>query len=195
MNLIPIGHIASVRMGVTLRGRDATRPDPNGSCLMIRISDVSDDGHLTNPDLLRFEPGESIKPDLFLRFGDVLVPNRGLRTTAYAFDLPDQNVIVGAQFFIVRCDFSRVLPDYVAWFLRSEVTAQHFSTHRKGTLVQTIQRGDLADLALPLPPLPKQAVIVELDKLATQERQLSERLAVLRHQHLQSTLLQKAPLS
>ena len=66
-----LGHIADVCMGVTLRGRDATRPAPHGSCFMIRISDLSNDGHLTPDELLQFEPGDDIKPDYFLRRGDI----------------------------------------------------------------------------------------------------------------------------
>lgn len=185
-----LGHIADVCMGVTLRGRDATRPDPKGSCRMIRISDLTNDGHLTNPDLAQFEPGEIIKPDLFLRPGDVLFPNRGTRTTAYVFDLPMTNVIVGAQFFIIRPDPTAALPEYVAWFLRSEVASQHFHLRRKGTLVQTVQRRDVEDIALPLPPLAKQRTIVALDALAVQEHQISSKLAELRSIHLQRTLLQ-----
>lgn len=185
-----LGHIADVCMGVTLRGRDATRPDSKGSCRMIRISDISNDGQLINPDLAQFEPGEPIKKDLFLRPGDVLFPNRGTRTTAYGFDLPDANVIVGAQFFIIRPDPSIALPEYVAWFLRSEIASQHFHLRRKGTLVQTVQRRDIQEIDLPLPPLAKQRTIVALDALAVQEHQLSSRLAELRATHLQRTLLQ-----
>jgi len=77
MNLLPLSHIASVRMGVTLRGRDATRPVPNGSCYMIRIGDINDEGQLITRELLRFEPNESIKSDHYLRAGDILLPNRG----------------------------------------------------------------------------------------------------------------------
>ena len=102
MNIALIGTLAEIRMGVTLRGRDATRPDPQGSCRMIRISDISDDGVLQSDDLLQFEPGEKIRQELFLRPGDILFPNRGTRTTACVFDLRETNVIVGAQFFDLR---------------------------------------------------------------------------------------------
>jgi restriction endonuclease S subunit len=188
--MTPLGHIADVRMGVTLRGRDATRPDLNGSCRMIRISDLSDDGRLANDELVQFEPGETIKPDFFLRAGDVLFPNRGTRTTGYAFDLPDSNVIVGSQFYIIRPDFSIALPEYMAWFLRTGAASQHFHLRRKGTLVQTLQRRDIEELLLPLPPLAKQRSIVALDELAVQEHQISTQLANLRSIHLQQTLLQ-----
>ncbi len=187
-----LGTIADVRMGVTLRGRDATRPNPRGSCRMIRISDLTNDGHLANPDLVQFEPSESIKPDLFLRPGDVLFPNRGTRTTAYVFNLPDTNVIVGAQFFIIRANPRFALPEFIAWFLRSEKASQHFHLRRKGTLVQTVQRRDIQEVDVPLPGLEKQSTIVALDALTVQEYHISSKIAELRSIYLQRFLLQSS---
>lgn len=190
--IVSIADLADVRMGVTLRGRDATRPDPHGSCRMIRIGNLSDDGHLDSKDLLQFEPGEEIRSDHFLRPGDVLLPNRGIRTTAYVYDLALTNVLVGAQFYIIRADHSRLCPDYLAWFLRTDKAAAHFALHRKGTLVQTVQRGDVLDLKLPLPSMAKQACIVALDVLAIRERQLSSELAQKKAAYLQQIMLHAA---
>lgn len=190
--LVQLHQIADVRMGVTLRGRDATRPAPHGSCFMIRISDLSDDGHLTTDDLHQFEPGDDIKPDYFLRRGDVLLPNRGTRCTAYVFDLPLTNVLVGSQFYIIRPNEGKVRSDYLAWFLRTEQSAAHFALRRKGTLVQTVQRKDVLELELPLPPLAKQDSIIALDALAIQERQLSTELALKRASYTQRLMLHAA---
>lgn len=187
--MILLGHIADVRMGVTLRGRDATRLDPQGACRMIRISDLSEYGELVNPELHQFEPDCDINAELFLKPGDVLLPNRGTRTTAHVFRLPATNVLVGAQFFIVRPDPARLLSEYVAWFLRSEEAAQHFHTLRKGTLVQTLQRRDVEDLPIPVPPLPKQRLIAEVEALANRERSLTAQLKVFRSLFLEWRLL------
>lgn len=192
MKKVPIGEVAEVRMGVTLRGRDATRPDPKGSCRLIRISDLSDAGQLINRELVRFEPGDRIRAEYFLRAGDVLLPNRGTRTTAYAFDLPEDDVLVGAQFYVLRPDRSKVRADYLSWFLRSDVTAAYLKEHRKGTLVQTVQRGDVMELELPLPPLSKQALIAELDGLAAEEQKLIAKITERRATFLQHQLLHAA---
>lgn len=192
MTPIPLHHIADVRMGVTLRGRDATRPVPHGSCFMIRISDLSNDGHLTPDELLQFEPGDDIKPDYFLRRGDILLPNRGTRCTAYVYDLSLTNVLVGAQFYIIRPNEGKVRADYLAWFLRTDVAAAHFALRRKGTLVQTVQRKDVLELELPLPPLAKQDTLIALDDLAIQERQLSTELALKKASYTQRLMLQAA---
>ena len=135
-----LSSIADIRMGATLRGRDATRPDPNGSYQFVRIGDISQDGTLRTDDFLRIEPNDPVKEDLWLRPGDVLFPNRGTRTTALAFPLDQPRTIVGPQFFIVRPDNERVSAEYLAWFLRSAEAAAHFEARRKGTYVQIIQR-------------------------------------------------------
>ena len=190
--IVQLHQIAEVRMGVTLRGRDATRPARHGACFMIRIGDLSDDGQLDSDDLHQFEPGEDIKPDYFLRPGDVLLPNRGTRCTAYVYDLSLTNVLVGAQFYIVRPDTAKVSAEFLAWFLRTEKAASHFALRRKGTLVQTVQRKDVLELELPLPPLPKQHQITALDALTIQERQLSIELAQTKATYLQRAMLHAA---
>jgi len=189
-----IKSIAYIRMGVTLRGRDATRPVPSGSVHLVRISDISQDGKLKNDEFIRIEPNEPIKEDLFLRPGDVLFPNRGTRTTALAYRLELPHTLAGAQFFVLRPDIGRVLPEYLAWFLRTEEAARYFEGRRKGTYIQIIQRSDLAEMEMPVPPLKVQQKIVEAASLAVEERILSNRLAILKWK-LTKGLLSKAAVS
>jgi restriction endonuclease S subunit len=177
--MMRLGSMAEIRMGATLRGRDATRPVLNGRFQFIRIGDISQDGQLLTDKFDRIEPSESVSEDLFLRSGDVLFPNRGTRTTAFAYRLDQGNTLVGSQFFILRPDTNQVLPEYLAWYLRSEAAARHFEGLRRGTYVQIIQRSALADLILPLPSLDVQRRIVEAAELAVTQRTLTERLAGL----------------
>jgi len=179
-------------MGATLRGRDATRPDPNGSYRIVRIGDISQDGTLRTNDFSHIEPNEPVNEELWLRPGDVLFPNRGTRTTAIAFPFDEPRTIVGPQFFIVRVDGQRVSPEYVAWFLRSSGAAEHFESRRKGTYVQIIQRRDLAELDIPLPPRALQQKIVEVAEFALTEREISEQLVHLKWRQANEKLLQFA---
>ena len=99
--------IAEIRMGATLRGRDATRPVPEGYYSFLRIGDISQDGTFDESSLDRIEPNEPINENLILREGDVLFPNRGTRTTALCFPGTKTLTIVGSQFFILRANRSR----------------------------------------------------------------------------------------
>lgn len=178
-------------MGATLRGRDATRPVPDGPFAFLRIGDISQEGTLTNADLIHINPTDSINPALILRPGDVLFPNRGTRTTALAFPGSEAPTLVGSQFFILRPDPNCILPDFLSWFLRSETAHQFFDERRRGSYVQIIQRPDLAEINVPVPSMERQAKIVETAVLAQQERELSEKLTELRW-HLSNQCLLEA---
>ena len=176
-------------MGQTLRGRDATRPDPHGVHPFIRISDITQEGTFLTKDFIRITPNERMNPDLFLRPGDVLFPNRGTRTTAATYRFEDREAIVGAQFFIVRPDAAAAVPEYLAWFLRSEEAALHFDSLRKGSYVKLIQKSDLESLPISLPPIETQRRIVEFAELAQKERELSNQLTNLRWQYANAQLI------
>src|SRR6266513_6010006 len=104
-----LNSISEIRMGATLRGRDATRPDPNGPYRFIRIGDISQQGTFRPNDFIRIQPNEKVNPELLLRSGDVLFPNRGTRTTAIVYQGDGANALVGAQFFIVRPSLSHLV--------------------------------------------------------------------------------------
>ncbi|MFH0908779.1 MAG: hypothetical protein V1929_08455 [bacterium] len=179
-------------MGVTLRGPEATRTVAGGTVHLIRIGDISQDGGWENREFVRIEPREKIRDDLCLRPGDVLFPNRGTRTTAICFRLDLPKAIAGAQLFVLRPDPAVVDPEYLAWTLRTEESANYFKSRRKGSYVQIIQRQDLADFEIPLPPLWVQKLVAEVAGLASEERVKSVKLAELTAKLRQAELLDVA---
>ena len=192
MPTVSLTSIATVRMGATLRGRDATRPDPNGSCRLIQISDLDSDGTFRNEDFTRIEPNGTVNSSLYLRHGDILFPNRGTRTTAAVITHTAENILAGAQFFVLTRKSTEVIPEYLAWTLRTTEAARYFASRRKGTLVQTLQRFHLEEFPVPLPPLAVQATILKIDDLAREARQMEARLADLRVTSLEQSLLNAA---
>jgi restriction endonuclease S subunit len=190
--MIKLGSIADIRMGATLRGRDATRPVPNGRFRLVRIGDLTQDGQWITDQFDRISPCESISPELLLRPGDVLFPNRGARTTACVFRFGYEDALAGAQFFLLRPDDQVLLPEFLAWYLRSQEAARHFDERRTGTHVKIIQREALTELNMPLPPLKVQGQIVELSQLQVTERDLTAAIAELKTRLLNHQLIQTA---
>lgn len=184
--------IAEIRAGATLRGRDATRPSPEGDVRFLRIGDLNQDGECRLNDLDCISLKESISGTLFLKEGDVLFPNRGTRTTSFVFPGEQPPTLVGSQFFIIRVKTDHVLPGYLAWFLRSPRALSHFDLHRKGSLVQTIDRNDIEDLEVPIPLFETQYQIVKIAELSVQARELESKLQSLQQQYLHSRLLNAA---
>jgi restriction endonuclease S subunit len=179
-------------MGATLRGRDATRPDPKGCLRLVQISDLENDGTFRNSDFIRIQPNEPVNPTYFLQPGDVLFPNRGTRTTAAVFPGGVGDVIAGAQFFVIRPDSLQITPEYLAWALRTADAARYFSNLRKGTLVQTLERRNLEEFPVPLSSLAIQRTILKIADLEREARALESRLADLRATHLETSLLSAA---
>lgn len=190
--MVQLDSIANIRMGTTLRGRDATRSVASGSCRLVRIGDVSQDGTWLNEVFARIEPAENLREDQFLQDGDVLFPNRGNRTTAIAYRLDVSRALAGAQFFVLRPVQAKVLPEYLAWYLRAEESVRYFEERRKGTYVPIIQRSDLAELKIPLPSLTVQRTIVEIDALAVEEHDLAMQLAASKLKLLNGQLVEAA---
>jgi hypothetical protein len=188
--MLKIDSIAAIRAGVTLRGRDATRPVLGGPIRLVRIGDISREGRIAPEGVIQIRPAESIGADVFLRPGDVLVAARGTRNTAAVYNLNLPGAIAGAQFFVLRPK-GHVLPEFIAWYLRSDPVRLHFDNRRKGTHVQLIQRADIAEIEIPLPPMNVQRRIVALADLIEREHTLSTRLADLRCRY-QSQLLLRA---
>ncbi|MCH7226260.1 restriction endonuclease subunit S [Verrucomicrobiaceae bacterium E54] len=186
--------MATIRMGVTLRGRDATRHDPAGPYRLIQISDLDDAGAFRNRDFVRITPRESFNRELLLRSGDLIFPNRGSRTTAAVFDDSDLPALVGPQFFIIRPVSDEILGAYLAWMLRTREAFSYFDANRRGSNVLTLQKPALEAFELPVPPLEVQHAIVEIDRLGHLASALESRLAVLRSLHLEQSLLQRAKL-
>jgi restriction endonuclease S subunit len=184
--------MAEVRMGATLRGRDATRPAPAGPYTLIRIGDISQDGTFINTDFVRINPEQTVSNDLVLRTGDVLFPNRGTRTTSIVYRLEEGSAVAGSQFFIVRPNPKIAYPEYLAWFLRTEEMANYFDSRRKGSYVQLIERNDLVNVEVPLPPLSIQQKIVAAADLALKERYLSVKLAKLNWKSINERLVNSA---
>ena len=127
-----LSHLTEIRAGVTLRGRDATRPISDGAVHLIRIGDLRGDGQITGSSVVRISPRDSINPEQFLRRGDVLVAARGSRNTAAVYELDLQNAIAGSQFFILR-PREAIDGRYLAWFLRSETMQRHFDSFLKAS--------------------------------------------------------------
>jgi len=187
-----LGNLATVRMGATLRGRDATRPDPAGSYRLVQISDLKDDGTFRTLEFTRVSSRETVPHSVLLRTGDILFPNRGTRTTAVVFEEANEPTFVGAQFFVIRPIQKKIAPSYLAWVLRTANAVAYFDSHRRGTNVLTLQKSTVENFEVPLPALERQHEIAEIDRLQHEATRLEARLASLRGTLLEQSLLNQA---
>lgn len=181
--------VADVQLGITLRGADASRHDPTGTHQLVRIGDLSEDGSLriAEPNLIRLDEVTAHRSGL--RVGEVLLAARGTRMTAAIFE-GGPPAVAGSQFLVIRPHSGVLLPAYLRWFLNLSSTQENLNARARGSYVRSLPSGALGELAIPLPPIPRQRAIAELHELRLHEKHLMETLASRRAILIDRAILQ-----
>lgn len=129
--------------------------------------------------------------------GDLLFVSRGTTNIAVPLVEPfvkpmpfDWDTLIPAYvFYILRPDHQRVLPEYLAWFINQRPAQAFLARHSRGTLVKLLPKSVFEELEVPVPPLEKQRLIVELEHLRAREEFLLKQLADARRRLVQRTCL------
>jgi hypothetical protein len=172
----PLVTLADIRTGITLRGADASRRIDEGGLQLLRISDITEDGHIAIENTHLVDRALGDDPRYRVSPNDLLVANRGTRMTAAL--MPDGLAAVASgQLFIVRPYSDLVIPGYLHWFLNLPSTQEHLRSHARGSYVKTLSISVLKDLAVPVLPIELQHKVCEIAALAARERDLLARIA------------------
>jgi hypothetical protein len=183
---VRIAEIAEIRPGhLSRRGIET---NPKGSHWLLQIRDFNPQRTSVNRhSMIRFSPEHhsSTRP---LQTGEIVFLAKGARPFAYALsDIPDASLAAGA-FFVLHIYCIQVLPAYLAWFLNQESTLAIIArAATSGAHMPVVRRADLESVEIPLPPLPVQHAIVQVDILRRQEHDLLCELV-----HKRSTLIAAA---
>lgn len=182
----PLVTLSDIRTGLTLRGADASRRTDKGGLQLLRIGDITEDGHIVIENAHLVDRALGGDPRYRVSPNDLLVANRGTRMTAAL--VPDGLAAVASgQLFIVRPHSDLVTPEYLHWFLNLPSTQEHLRSHARGSYVKTLSIAVLKDLAVPVLPIELQHRVCELAALASRERDLLERIAEQRQLLVQGT--------
>lgn len=129
--------------------------------------------------------------------GDLLFVSRGTTNVAVPLVEPfikpipfDWDTLIPAYvFYILRPDRQRVLPEYLAWYINQWPAQAFLARHSRGTLVKLLPKRVFEELEVPVPPLEKQRLIVDLEHLRAREEYLVRKLAETRGRLVQQISL------
>jgi len=185
-----IKYLATVQMGYSFRSRLEASKD--GGVAVIQMKDLLYDNTVGCDELVRINM-ETVKEHHLVQRGDLVFRSRGhVTTTAVLLEDPGK-VVVAAPLFRIRVTKpSRVLPEYLNWYISQRDAQIFFTSRAKGTVQKMISKQAIEDLEVTLPSLEKQKNIVELATLSAREQTLLHALADKREQYISTVLMQFA---
>lgn len=186
--------ISQIILKTTLRNIAAlssgiyAKPDLEGEVYYVQAKHFNDKG----------EFDFTVKPELrldgkiekhLLRTGDILLASKGDYNYAVQYRGLIDKAVASSTFIVVRVrDQSQLLPEFLTWYLNHPGTQLFFKDRSKGSAITSLAIGAIADLAIFVPPVPKQKIILKLDELRKKETQLRQQLAAVRENCIQQQL-------
>jgi hypothetical protein len=163
-----LAEVAEVKAGYLTK--KPVRPRPGGTHHLLQIRDFNVERSAVDANaMVRFIPDSpsSVRP---LQTGDVVFLARGARNFAFApTGLPVPSVAAG-YFFVIH-PAEKVLPAYLAWCLNQPETLRALArSATSGARMSVVRRADIENVMIPVPPIPVQQAIVQVEALMRDEQ-------------------------
>jgi restriction endonuclease S subunit len=179
---------SKIRDIATLQTGLFAKPLAMGEVVYLQSKYFDDQGNLLaklHPDLSR----EEISTKHVLRDGDVLFAAKGTKNFAAVYEEHNLPAVASTSFFVIRLFDSKVLPDYLCWFINNQNTQSSLKAQAMGTSIPSISKVVLEELEIPVPSLEKQKSVVAISKLRWHEKNIHAKLESLRDKKIQTQII------
>jgi len=172
-----LSDVAELKTGYPFRGKLVA--SESSDVLAVQMKDVVQNSGINWHSCLPVNlPGKK-QPD-WLAPGDILFVVRG--NTNYSVlveSLPegDSQAVASPNFYVVRANTTKVLPEYLVWWLNQRACLRYFETNSEGSFTKNVRLSVLGAAPLVLPALEEQHSIVKLAANLRQQRLLLARQA------------------
>lgn len=170
---VKLDQIATVRTLTTFRDR-APVEAADGNAYVLSIRDVVSRWPADFPSLPRVSVDDHLLPD-GLQDGDILLPGRGAYYPARLFRRAPLPVFTAGQVYVIRAK-EKLLPIYLCWYLNRRSIQAEINQLLAGSAIQALNKSSLLKIDVPVPDMPHQEHIAELQALSRQRSELREEL-------------------
>jgi restriction endonuclease S subunit len=115
--------------------------------------------------------------------------SKGVNNYAIVIDQISFPVVASATFFIIKVDERVIIPEYLAWYMNQKEAQNYFSEKKAGTYIPNLNKQDILELPLKVPPLKTQKAIAKTAMLLNQEIKILEKLKINRKELIQTQLI------
>lgn len=112
-----------------------------------------------------------------LQPNDVIYTGKGQRIFAWAYNSEYGKVVPSSLFYIIKIKNTELLiGEYLACFLNTDKIYNKLKSISAGTSIPSIQKSELEQLTIPIPPIEEQRRIVEFSNLMDKDVALTTQL-------------------
>ncbi len=180
-----LGYIAKVTSGVTFRSRIDQFED--GNVTVIQMKDLGSD-NIVHADSAICAYLDKVKESQTIRENDIIFRSRGQTNTAVFVNKNIENAVLAAPLLRVRIDESKILPEYLFWYLNQPEAQTYFATQARGSQVRMIGKSDLDNMQILLPSLEKQRIIADIVKLSIHEQEILKKIQTTKNQYTRALI-------
>lgn len=171
-------------------GYQGTR-DPGKTYQLINLTNLDVSGSIDFNNIKTFSTTQ-IDEKYLLKKGDILFKkSQSSQCAAGFFNEGPDNLVPSAHFFILSINENSkdiVIPEYVAWYLGEDTVRKYFQSVAAGMVTATIKKSDLEILDLVIPPIDVQRKLIEIQRLALEEKKIMEEFIFLRDKQVKKAL-------
>jgi restriction endonuclease S subunit len=129
------------------------------------------------------------KEKYFLQNNDILFVSKGANNFAIEIEQSDTKLIPSATFFVIRVDSKKIIPAFLVWYINQKEAQIYLNEKKAGTYTTNLNKQDIQDLPVKVPPLNVQKYIAQTALLLNKELEILDKIKTKRKELIQNQLL------
>lgn len=169
--------------------REKIEHSPNGNVGILQMKDIKDNYLSFDYQNIDKVSGFVFKDKFYLQKNDILFVSKGVNNFAIAIEDVNLKIVPSATFFVIRVEEKKIIPEYLVWYINQKEAQNYLNEKKAGTYVPNLNKQDIMELPIKVPPLKVQKAIAKTAVLLNQEIEILDKIKVKRKELIQNQLL------
>ena len=169
--------------------REKIEHNPNGDIGILQMKDIKDNYLSFDYHNVDKVSNFLFKDKFYLQKNDILFVSKGTNNFAIAVENVNFKIVPSATFFVIRLEEKKIIPEYLVWYINQKEAQNYFNEKKAGTYVPNLNKQDIMELPVKVPPLKTQKAIAKTAVLLNKEIEILDKIKSFRKDLIQNQLL------
>jgi|SRR5690606_15947496 len=168
--------LAVVKTGLVLSRKKAEfEHETIATYKLFTLRNITNDGTIDSITYEEFKSNDVLDSHYFTQEGDVLIRLSHPNTAVY-IDKEASGLLIPSYFAIIKVDKSKLLPEFLAWYLNSKEIKKEFERFQSGTRIPSTNQNIIKTLPISVTTIDKQKSLIDIYRLHLKEKELYNKL-------------------